>query len=828
MPEDYAKRDSELILPPGVFAFVLDQTKGKINTLCGPIKTSLSNTDQLVTYKDGRFYPATQLQAIQTNVMVSKGHYVILENPSHNGKQPEPGKLEDMPVSTLKMGQIENIPGPISFPLWPGQGATVVRGHHLRTNQYLLVRVYDDEAAKLNWDKSVVREVSSDAKLDIKKEDLMTGQLLVIKGTEIAFYIPPTGIEVLLDEDKNYVRDAVTLERLEYSILLDEDGNKSYIKGPAVVFPQPTQTFVVSSSGKRKFRAFELQTTTGIHIKVIADYTDEENGTQHIAGEELFITGAQKAIYFPRPEQAIISVGGRDKHSAIAIPAGEGRYVLDRHKGSVDLVRGPNMFLPNPINQIVVRRVLTDAEASLYYPGNGEVLMVNKALREEAKQQTFLKQEVEPVPMESNAWAPPSPQPPGVALQSVVADTLTRQQKFTPPRTITINNKYEGVVRIDVFSGYAIQVVNSSGVRTTVVGPQTVLLEYDEKLERLSLSKGKPKSADNRIQTVYLKHISNPVSDILLLKTHDLVDVEIQVKYLVRFDNAESDKWFAIDNYVQYMVDHLRSLIANAIRRVGVQEFYQNAADLLRDVVLGAKTTNEGRSLRHFDENGMTVYDLELIAIEVKNPHIAELLARSRQEALSDNIELERHSQRLLLTEGEEEAKRKTLKEIDATTRLNDSLNLLRDQRKAEADLAELEARQERTRVSLEIEALRLEAQRQVREQERIFAEAALEREIKRLIEEAKASETRMKAVQPGLVEALTAAANAGILEKVAPQMAALAFVNGRDLEDTLNTMLKGTGAEDFLANLKQLSRVKPRATTTIERLPEAITNGED
>ncbi len=154
-----------------------------------------------------------------------------------------------MPIGTLRMGQIENLPGPQSFPLWPGQVATVVKGHHLRTNQYLMGRVYDDEAAKANWDKSVVKSATGDegkaAKntLGLDKDSLVTGQLIVIRGTNVAFYIPPTGVEVLMDEDRKYVRDAVTLERLEFSILLDENGNKEYLTGPAVVFPKPTQTF---------------------------------------------------------------------------------------------------------------------------------------------------------------------------------------------------------------------------------------------------------------------------------------------------------------------------------------------------------------------------------------------------------------------------------------------------------------------------------------------------------------------------------------------------------------------------------------------------------
>src|ERR1700733_13208786 len=116
-------RDTELVLSPGVFAFVLDETKGHINTLCGPIKQSLSNTDRLVIFdsETGRFVPASQGQAIQTNVIVPKGSYVVLGNPPHNNKQPEPGKAEVMPIGTLKMGSVENLPGPASFPLWPGQ-----------------------------------------------------------------------------------------------------------------------------------------------------------------------------------------------------------------------------------------------------------------------------------------------------------------------------------------------------------------------------------------------------------------------------------------------------------------------------------------------------------------------------------------------------------------------------------------------------------------------------------------------------------------------------------------------------------------------------------
>ena len=40
------------------------------------------------------------------------------------------------------------------------------------------------------------------------------------------------------------MRDALTLERLEYCILVDQNGKKRYERGPQVVFPEPTEAFV--------------------------------------------------------------------------------------------------------------------------------------------------------------------------------------------------------------------------------------------------------------------------------------------------------------------------------------------------------------------------------------------------------------------------------------------------------------------------------------------------------------------------------------------------------------------------------------------------------
>ena len=47
--------------------------------------------------------------------------------------------------------------------------------------------------------------------------------------------------------------------------LKDEDGNKRYCHGPAVVFPEPTETFVETPKGGNIFRALELKNIKGFN-----------------------------------------------------------------------------------------------------------------------------------------------------------------------------------------------------------------------------------------------------------------------------------------------------------------------------------------------------------------------------------------------------------------------------------------------------------------------------------------------------------------------------------------------------------------------------------
>ncbi len=824
-------RESELVLPPGVFAFVLDKTKGNVTCYSGPTKSSLSQTDQTVTFdaRSGRYIPCNIEDALQTNIVARKGEYIVLRNAS-KGKQPEPGKSEVLSDSILNVGTTVNISGPANFALWPGQTAEVISGHHLRSNRYVVARVYDEDAAQENWNEAVVKLADDtndsddgEAKKKAKKEtksthalgldpsQLTTGKLLIIKGTSVSFYIPPTGIEVLQDDNGEFVRDAVTLERLEYCILLDENGNKRYVRGPEVVFPAPTEQFVISQDkGKRKFRAYELNENSGLYIKVIADYDD------HKAGDELFITGKDTAIYFPRPEHAIIKYGDQEKHYAVAIPAGEARYVLNRDNGSVNLVTGPEMFMPDPRKEVMVRRILDDHACNLYFPGNYDVLEYNRRLKDISNGSGY----AEDSEFESfGASMAASNLDDGgggnytrgytktkkrLAAKGEFADSIGRGTEFTPPRTITLDTKLDGAVSVEIWTGFAVQIVNKLGERRVVTGPQTVTLEYDEYLEAFALSKGRPKNPDDTLKTVYLRTMSNPVTDRIKVSTSDLVDLSIDLKYLVRF-TGDGDKWFNVDNYVQYMCDHMRSLLGNQIRQINIQDFYSSAVEQLRDIILGKKVDDEARPNKVFEENSMEIYDVEVISISFVDRKIENLIEDSKQEELKNTIELAHQQHNLTLIRGKEEAKRAIDAENAKSAESKSALRLQEAELRNTEHEADEAGKLKAEEVASKVRKLVLDDEKKAQAQREHFEREALVRRIEEFTAMAQADATRASAVQPALIRALQAMAETGTLQQIAQHLAPLSIVRNESLGGTLGNLLKGTPMEGLLENISEL-----------------------
>jgi major vault protein len=885
-------RERDMVLSPNEYMYVQDETKGHVDIFIGPTKQSLSNSDKPVVFDDKtkRFIKVDDYRrATQIEKIAPEGWYIVLKNPSKDGKHPfGQGKGS---TAELEQGRKVNIPGPCHFALWPGQMAKVIKGHHLRSNQYLLVRVYDADAARHNWKNAVVQpagllETSSSAsgvapsdpaKIESGKDpkvlgasgELTMGQTLIIKGTDVSFYIPPTGVEVVPDDDGKLVRNAVTLARLEYCLLFNESGRKRYEQGEAVVFPEPTEIFVEreADDGKgvkvktRKFRAIELNESSGIYVKVIADYKDELTGKDHKTGDELFITGKDTMIYFPREEHAIIKYGSSEVHYGIAIPAGEARYVLNRNSGAIKKVVGETVFLPDPRSEVIVRRILDFKTCNLLFPNNLAAFQHNAGLCG-VDLETYMQDHPQSVaniglmaaaatgvmgatgpqgPMGSRGFAGPA----GVSHQGaaysvvtnalvvgdslearglespagrhMVGDQFQRKNTFTAPRMITLDSKFDGVISTDIWTGYAMLLVRKSGERKIVRGPKTILLEYDESPQVLTLSCGKPKTTDNLLRTAFLKTDSNIISDIIDAQTSDFIDVSVKVSYRVNFEGDEQ-RWFNVENYVKFLCDHMRSKIRNAVHKLGVEKFIAESTDILRDVILGSSRelpkNVEGESPARpgtlFKENGMRIYDVEILDVKMKNPEIEKLIVESQRETIKGALTLAAEKRKLGYTRESESVKQETF-DVQAETRLKQmQIEMQEATRKLERDLvcidAEAKASSERNVKELDgakakalVQQVTLDQQTKAKQTEigldkevQAVKLAALEAEIRAAVEKG-------KAFTPDLIAALTSFGDKELIERLSKSMSPLAILGGESVQDVMSKLLSGTKLAEHL-----------------------------
>jgi major vault protein len=799
MDERNSKRD--LVLAPSEYAYMQDVTKGIVKTYTGPTVINPTAQERPVVFdpQTKLFEPCSLEEAVQQIAIAPEGFYLILKNPSTKYDHPPSGGV--YPGPDLNVGRKINITGPCAFALWPGQMVKLVQGHHLRSNQYLLVRVYNEDEARKNWSTAVIKPATEavDAVQPISRApaDLTVGKLLVIKGTDVSFYIPPTGVGVVPDDAGAYVRDALTLERLEYCILVEQNGKKRYERGPQVVFPEPTEAFITSNNA-RKFRAVELNEIQGLHIKVIAPYV--EDGRTYKEGDELFLTGKQTAIYFPREEHSLVRYDGREKHFAVAVPAGEGRYVMNRKTGEIHMVRGPAMLLPNPVDEVIIRRVLSERECATWYPNNQAVLAHNRALRQ----------------------LDAEPERPGAIAEAEVQKVRkpVAAVEFAKPRTIVFNTKYEGVPALAVWVGYAVLVVDKQGNRRVEQGPTNLLLDYDQTFEVLQLSTSTPKSDDRLIETVFLRVLNNKVSDGCVVETADHVKVTLRYSMRVNFE-GEPLRWFEVENYVKFLCDHVRSVLKGSVKKHAIEAFYAQSVEIIRDSILGRpndKDEKGGREGMKFKENGMRISDVEIQAVEIEDEDIASLLGEAQHEAVQGNIALlrarrglEMTTQTEAITRGEAEARAETAKklaelEVAATAdRLRVALATV------QCELEHAEAQKQtaiaRNAVADTDHAAGLARQKAAAELDTSVRAAHQALVLDALKAEVDAAVQRFGAAQGGFSEALLALSNQETLAKVAEAMSVQAFVGGKTLTDVIDKVFAGTP----LAGM--MDRVKTRTT---------------
>jgi len=196
------------------FLWVQDDDKGEVTLHVGPTMVSPTAADRVVIDDGLGGFREDNTGKPQSMVELGDNQYAVLFNPlleadsGPNGRFKN-GRNESRP---LRNGTRSMIPGPCSFYLRPGQRADVRDAHELASNQYLVVKVYGEvdqnapyyqvTARSANITKATaeaLEETSDQANAAREPVALKRGQLIVIRGLDTQFYIPPTGVDIVPD-----------------------------------------------------------------------------------------------------------------------------------------------------------------------------------------------------------------------------------------------------------------------------------------------------------------------------------------------------------------------------------------------------------------------------------------------------------------------------------------------------------------------------------------------------------------------------------------------------------------------------------------------------
>jgi len=331
--------------------------------------------------------------------------------------------------------------------------------------------------------------------------------------------------------------------------------------------------------------------------------------------------------------------------------------------------------------------------------------------------------------------------------------------------------------------------VRSGSRREVVRGPAVRLLDFDEELETLWLSTGTPKSDAKLLGTCFLLVDGNRVSDAIAVHTADHVELSVKLSYRVSFNSkpgADDARWFNVSNYVALLADHLGSIVRAAVRLTPIDRFHAASTEIIRSAILGEKK-GEKRAGREFEENGMLVYDVEVLEVRIEDEEVELLLTDAQRTAIVSEVGRKKEALRLL----DEEAKEAVNRAVFATQQQTAAAELELETAKRALSSARSEARAELARLDAvgkaraEAEALELSSTAQSTAQER--RAQVTRRDLSAQVE---AFEAQMAALHPELIATLKALGNQQLAQSLTANLSPLAILGGDSVADVASRLL--------------------------------------
>ena len=227
---------------------------------------------------------------------------------------------------------------------------------------------------------------------------------------------------------------------------------------------------------------------------------------------------------------------------------------------------------------------------------------------------------------------------------------------------------------------------------------------------------------------------------------------------------------------------------------------------------LKEKSGEEKRVGRHFNENGMWVYDVEVLDVKILDADVKKLLSDAQRSAIVAEVNTKQESLRLNSEKLKEDVNRQIYEaqmttlakavELEGSKR---NLSEAKTQATIELDKLEKVGHAENEAKALEISTTaRVEASTK---------EADVD--IKILNAKVAAFKDEMSAIQPELIATLKVLGNQHLTAELAKNLSPLAILGGESVADVLERLLKslpiGTNAEGLTEAVRGLGRVAER-----------------
>jgi major vault protein len=283
------------------------------------------------------------------------------------------------------------------------------------------------------------------------------------------------------------------------------------------------------------------------------------------------------------------------------------------------------------------------------------------------------------------------------------------------------------------------------------------------------------------------------------------------LSYRVDFE-GDPLRWFAVENYVKFLCDHLRSLLKGAIRKHTIEDFYATSTDRIRDFILG-KSEGGKRAGMAFGANGMRVVDVDVLKVVLQDEKIRALLDQAQHDVVRSNIDLSNLTRELAVTRQREAISRETA-EVKAATKVRQD-ELARELAASELatalarianTLRETDERRRLVEVEQTLEGFklgqRLDHVKHEKEQELAFYAKEQEKRIELLRAEAETAVLRFQAASGNFSEALLALGRNETLVKVAEAWSVQRLVEGESLGDTLSRLFHNTPLKPLVDKL--------------------------